>query len=114
MHELGIVMQVIDQTEQAAEENDVRKVTKLRVEIGEVSAIVPSLFIDAFDWAKKKTKFLQEAELELIVLEAVTYCRACRTTYRTTQYAKTCPNCGSVDTYLVTGNEIRIRDMEAI
>lgn len=112
MHELGIVMNVIRQVEEVALENGVEKVVKLNMEVGEVSSVVPELFTDCFEWAKKKTRFLKDAQLELIVLEAVSYCRACKETFRTTSYAKQCPHCASYDTYLVTGNEINIRDIE--
>lgn len=114
MHELGIVMHVVDQVEKVAEENDVKKVLKLTLEIGEVSSIVPELFTECFEWAKKKTERLRETELELIVLEAVSYCRTCKNTYKTTTYAKECPHCGGNDTYLVTGNEMNIKDMEVV
>ena len=53
MHELGIVLNVIDRVEEIAKENNVKKVTKLTLEIGEVSSIVPSYFSDCFEWAKK-------------------------------------------------------------
>lgn len=112
MHELGIVMQVIDQVEAVAEENQVTEVKKLRMEVGEVSSIVPELFTDCFQWAKKKTKHMKDTELELIVLEGISYCQSCKETYRTTAYGKECPHCGSHDTYLVTGNEVTIKDME--
>lgn len=112
MHELGIVMQVIDQVEAVAEENEVDQVKKLRMEVGEVSSIVPELFTDCFQWAKKKTKHMADTELELIVLEGISYCQNCKETYRTTAYGKECPHCGSHDTYLVTGNEVTIKDME--
>lgn len=112
MHELGIVMQVIDQVEKAAEENNVDKVLKLRMEVGEVSSVVPELFTDCFQWAKKKTVHMQEAELEMIILEAISYCRDCKQTYKTTAYARQCPHCKSDSTYLVTGNEINIKDIE--
>ena len=36
MHELGIVVHVIDMVEKAAEENHVHKVMKLDLEVGEV------------------------------------------------------------------------------
>lgn len=114
MHELGIVMQVIGQVEAAAEENQVTQVRRLRMEVGEVSSVVPELFTDCFDWAKKKTKYLQSAQLELIVLEAISYCQDCKSTYRTTASGKQCPHCGSGRTYLVTGNEVNIKDMEVI
>lgn len=54
MHELGIVLNVIDRVEEIAKENNVKKVTKLTLEIGEVSSIVPSYFSDCFEWAKKR------------------------------------------------------------
>lgn len=114
MHELGIVMHVIKQVEGVALEHNVNKVVKLTLEVGEVSSIVPALFTDCFEWAKKKTKYLQEAELDLIVLEGISYCRDCKRTYKTTAYAKQCPHCGSYHTYLVTGNEMNIKDMEVI
>ncbi len=114
MHELGIVMQVIDQVEQVAEENGVEQVRKVNMEIGEVSSVVPELFTDCFHWAKMKTRHLQQAELEIVLLEGVSYCRDCKSTYKTTEYAKQCPNCAGNNTYLLTGNEINIRDIEVI
>ncbi len=114
MHELGIVMQAIDQVEQAAEENGVSKVLKLRMEVGEVSSVVPELFTDCFQWARKKTRHMQDTELEIVILEAISYCQDCSQTYKTTAYARQCPHCGSGNTYLVTGNEINIKDIEVI
>ena len=67
MHELGIVMHVIKQVEAVAEENEVEQVTALNLEVGEVSSIVPDLFRDCFDWAKKKTKFMRETDRKSVV-----------------------------------------------
>lgn len=114
MHELGIVMQVIDQVEKVAQERNVSQVLKLNMEVGEVSSVVPALFTDCFDWAKKKTKYMQQTQLEIIILEGISYCQDCKQTYRTTAYAKKCPHCGSSRTYLVTGNEINIKDIAVI
>ena len=105
-------MHVIKQVEEVAEENKAERVIALNMEVGEVSSVVPDLFRDCFDWAKKKTKFMQDTQLNLIVLEAISYCEHCKRTYKTTAYAKTCPFCGKDDTYLVTGNEINIKDIE--
>lgn len=73
MHELGIVLHVIDQVEELAKENNVSKVTRLTLEVGEVSSIVPSYFSDCFEWAKKKTEYMQDTELEMIILGGVSY-----------------------------------------
>lgn len=112
MHELGIVMNVVKQVEQVALENGVKKVVALNMEVGEVSSVVPDLFRDCFEWAKKRTEVLKDCELHLVLLEGISFCRACRKTYKTTEYAKECPYCKSNDTYLVTGNEINIRDIQ--
>lgn len=88
MHELGIVLNVIDRVEEIAKENKVKKVTKLTLEIGEVSSIVPSYFSDCFEWAKKKTDYMKDTELEMIILEGLSYCRDCKKTYKTTEIRK--------------------------
>lgn len=114
MHELGIVMNVLEQADAAAAEYNAEKVMKVTMEVGEVSSIVPDLFIDAFNWAKKKTDYLKDAELEMIIIEGRTYCKSCGGTYRTTEHGKKCPYCGSVDTYLLTGDQVIIKDIEAL
>lgn len=114
MHELGIVVHVIDMVEKAAEENHVHKVMKLDLEVGEVSTIVPDYFRDCYQWAIKKTRYMQECELNLIVVEGKSYCQDCRKTYRTTEYGKACPYCGDYHTYLVSGRDVMIRDIQAV
>lgn len=114
MHELGIVLHTIDSVEKIAEENKVQKVTKLTLEVGEVSGVVPSYFRDCYDWAIKRTKYMQECVLDLVVLKAISFCNDCKKTYPTVQYAKVCPHCGSEHTYLVTGDEINIHDIEVL
>lgn len=111
MHELGIVKHVVEQVEKAAEENAVERVIKLTLEVGEVSSVVPDYFRDCFEWCKKKTKYMRDTQLELIILEGISYCTQCKQTYKTVEHGKTCPNCGSSETYLVTGNQMTIKDM---
>ena len=114
MHELGIVMNAVEQVEKAAADNGVQKVVGVTMEIGEVSTVVPELFLDAFNWAKKRTRFLGDAQLEMIIIEGRTYCQACGETYRTTEYGKKCPHCGSDETYLLTGDQVIIKDITAV
>ena len=112
MHELGVVSHIIKEVETVAKENNVQKVISLTLEVGEVSTIVPELFTDCFEWSKKKTEYMQECELNLVILAAVTYCQDCGETYSTTKYGKTCPHCGSHNTYLITGQEVTIKDIQ--
>ena len=113
MHELGIVVKVLEQVDDAAEENGAEKVLGVTMEVGEVSSIVPDLFTDAFDWAKKKTRYAQDAKLNMIIIEGRTYCQSCGETYRTTEYGRKCPHCGSFETYLLTGDQVIVKDISA-
>ena len=114
MHELGIVFHVIDKVEKIAKENNVKKVTRVDLEIGEVSLVIPSYFQDVWKWAIKKTTYMQECECNLIILEAISFCKDCQETFKTTTNAKVCPKCGKSNTYLVTGNEINLKDIEVV
>ena len=114
MHELGIVVKVLEQVDEVAEQYSAEKILKVTMEVGEVSTIVPDLFTDAFDWAKKRTRFAQDAELEMILIEGRTYCQNCGETYKTTDHGKQCPHCGSFETYLLTGDQVVIKDITAV
>lgn len=113
MHELGIVFYVIDKVEELAEKNHVQKVLGLTLEVGEVSSVVPDYFKECYTWAIKNTKHMKECELNLVVIAGVSYCQNCKKTYHTTS-GRTCPNCGSEDTYLVTGSDVSIRDIKVV
>ena len=112
MHELGIVFHIIDKVEKIAKENNVNKVTKINLEIGEVSLVIPSYFKDVWKWAIKKSTYMKECELNITIIEGISYCTNCEKTFETTKYAKICPHCGSDKTYLITGDEVNIKDIE--
>ena len=112
MHELGIVFNITKQVDQVAKENNVKSVTSLTLEVGEVSTIVPDYFKDCFEWAKKKTEYMKECKLNLVVISAISYCEDCKKTYGTVKYGKICPNCKSEHTYLVSGQEVKIKNIE--
>lgn len=113
MHELGIVIHVMKTIEDIAPENHITKVGSVTLEVGEVSGIVTNEFVDAWNYFRKKKPLFEDAELKIIRMQAITYCTACKKTYPTVEYGRTCPYCGSGETYLVTGNECTIRDVTA-
>ena len=82
MHELGIVYHVIKQVEEVAKNNEVEKVGKITLEVGQVSGVVPEYFKDCFEWYKKKTTYLKECELEIVIIEGITYCQNCKKTVK--------------------------------
>lgn len=69
---------------------------------------------DFWLYARKKSELLKETELKIETLPAVTFCQDCKKTYPTVQYAKKCPHCQSENTFLVVGNELTIKEIEAM
>ena len=114
MHELGVVFHTLDTVKRIAEENNVKRVASITVEIGEVSTVIPDLFEDCWNWAVKKETVLKDAGVKIERIPALTYCEDCKKEYGTLEYGKACPYCGSGRTYLLQGNEIIIKEIEAI
>lgn len=113
MHELGIVFHIIKNVERVGEENRLKAVSAVTLEIGEVSTVVESYLRDCWRWATDKSALLRGAELKVETIPAVTLCEDCNNTYGTVQYGKTCPVCHSEHTHLVTGSEMNIKEIEA-
>ena len=113
MHELGLVVYVIDEIEQLAKENNLTQVASVTLEVGEVSSIVPEFITECWEISCKKSELLKDAEIKIEMLPAVTICNACNKTYPTLEFAKICPHCKSDYTQLLRGNEFNIKEIEA-
>ena len=113
MHELSVVFHIIKGVEEVAEENDLTEIASVTVELGQVSTVIPRYLTDCWRWAADKNDLLRGAELLIEEVPAITYCEACGKTYGTVEYGKTCPHCGSGQTYLLQGNQVMIKEIEA-
>ncbi len=113
MHELGIVFHLIDMVEDLGKENDLTHVGSVTLTLGEVSGVVPEYLQDCWKWAVAKTDIMKECELKIDPVDAVTLCNSCKKEYPTVEYGKTCPYCQSEDTYLLRGQEMELKEIEA-
>lgn len=113
MHELGIIVHITKTLLKIAQENRLKEIASVTLEIGEVSAIVPDYMTNCWNYYRKKYPLIENAKLNIEILPAVTYCEKCRQTYSTVEYGRQCPNCGSWETWLAAGDECNIREIEA-
>ncbi|MCR5761392.1 MAG: hydrogenase maturation nickel metallochaperone HypA [Sphaerochaetaceae bacterium] len=113
MHEMGIIIHLAKTLDQTAQEQNLTKIGSVTLQVGEVSGIVTDLFVECWDYFKKKHEVLKDSVLKLETIPAVTWCNNCKTNYETVKYGKTCPHCGSGETWLVKGNECVIKEIEA-
>ena len=111
MHELGIVTYIARQVDQVAEENGIKEIAEVVLETGEVSGIVPELLTDAWDYFRMHYAVLEHSTLRCETIRAVTFCGNCERNYHTVKYGKTCPYCGSENTWLLVGRECNIKEI---
>ena len=115
MHELGIVFHIIDSVEKVAKENNIGKIQSVTVEVGEVSTVIPEYLTDCWNWAvKKKDALLNTCQMQVETIHAITHCDTCEKEYETVAHGKICPYCGSEKTWLLTGNEINIKEITVL
>ena len=114
MHEISIVKNICATLEDFAAENNLTKIGRVTLTLGEVSGVVPHYLTDAWGWFTKKSELLVDSRLEIEFQKAHTRCNACGEIYSTLTYAKICPKCHSEDTVLVDGLDIEIKEIEAL
>lgn len=112
MHELGIVFHIIRSINSVAKANNIKKIKKVTLQIGEVSSVIPEYLMDCYKWAIQKEEILNESSLEIEVIEGINHCNECGMDYKATVFGRICPNCHSEDTVLLSGNETNIKSIE--
>lgn len=113
MHEMTIVVHVVQTLEDVIEQQHLTRIGKVTLDVGEVSGIIPSFFIECWDLYKTNFPVLKDAKIVLNRIPAITYCSNCGRTYNTKEHGKTCPYCKSNETYLFSGSDCIIKEIEA-
>jgi hydrogenase nickel incorporation protein HypA/HybF len=107
MHELGITNGIV---EFCAERAGAERVTRVRLEIGQLSAMLPDAVRFCFDVCAKGT-VVEGALLEIIETPGRALCRDCNREMAVTQLFGRCC-CGSAHLLVIAGEELKIREME--
>lgn len=110
---MGIVLHLAKTLEQTAKEQNIVKIGKVTLQVGEVSGIMTDLFSDCWNYFKERHPVLSESTLDIETTHAVTFCDNCKKEYETVKYGRQCPYCDSYETWLIKGNECVIKEIEA-
>ena len=107
MHELGITQEVVALADEAAAG---RKVTRVVLEIGKLSGVLPDAVRFCFPMCAEGTA-VAGAELEIVEPTGRGRCRACGGEVELDRPFGRCA-CGSSDLDWVAGGELRVRELE--
>jgi hydrogenase nickel incorporation protein HypA/HybF len=107
MHEMAIVQSVLDVAFREAEKNSSPAVTKIKLQIGELSGVVRDSVEFAFEVLKADTP-AKEAELEIETLKLKAECGICGAAdCRASDLNLICAGCGGT-LHIVSGREMRV------
>lgn len=112
MHELGIMINVVETVEDIAKENGLTQIEKLVLQIGELSSVIPR-YAEACYPAAVYGTMLEETKLEIEILPGNCLCSNCKQVFNLIVNNKVCPNCQSEEWELLSGREFMIKEIVA-
>jgi hydrogenase nickel incorporation protein HypA/HybF len=108
MHEMSITQGIIDICVNHARG---RRVLSVDVEIGELSSVVPESVEFCFEACSQGT-LLEGSKINIIRIPGSGLCLECGTDTPLTALFGACRHCGSYRVTLVTGEEMRVKEIE--
>lgn len=112
MHEMSFVTRFVNQAIASAEKNQAKKVTRVVVQVGEMTGILPEYLHKYFPIATKDT-ILQDAILETESIRLKVSCNKCKTIYYPKETPDMlCPSCQSGECHILEGKDMFLKEIE--
>ena len=112
MHELGVVIEVVKTVQRFSRENNVTRVDKIVLQIGELSSMIPKYVEECFPVAVDGTG-MESTELEIEIIGADAMCKQCQHIFAVLENKSICPECQSPEWGLLSGKEFLIKEILA-
>ena len=112
MHELALTQAIVEAVLQRAEEAGGRRVARVVVQIGRLTAVLPAAVHFCFELCAEDT-LLAGAALVIEQPPGTARCRSCGAQVAIEDLLSLC-SCGSSDLAWLSGHELQIREMEMI
>lgn len=112
MHELGIVIEIVNTVEKLAREQNLTQIDTLVLQIGELSTVVPQYIRACYPAAVDGT-MMEKTKLEIEILPGNGLCKGCGKVFNLLEHKQICPHCGEKDWELLGGKEFNIKEIVA-
>lgn len=110
MHELSIVLNIIDIAESEAVKAGAVAVRRIELNIGKLSAVEPMAFEVAWKQAVRNT-MLEHAGLVTNYVPGKGKCTECGTVFGMNELFDPCPACGSFFSEVIEGRELQVKSI---
>ena len=111
MHEMSLCESIMQIIEDEAQRQGFGRVIRVRLEIGRLSGVEIEAMRFGFD-AVTRDSLADGAALEIIELPGTAWCLPCGCEVEVRQRFDACPQCGSYQLQVVSGDQMQIKDLE--
>lgn len=111
MHEFSIVQALIESCESHAQSQQASAISRVKIRIGALSGVEPSLLATAFDTFKLEG-MCREAVLEMEIEPLMLSCNECGFEGKANGLSVLCPHCHSPFTQVTGGEEMLLLQLE--
>ncbi|MGM5482509.1 MAG: hydrogenase maturation nickel metallochaperone HypA [Nanobdellota archaeon] len=114
MHELDVTKELVKQIKQLMNENSINK-GKVFLEMGNLTtySAEPIKFYYSQLTHADKSFVNKKIKLEIHEKKGELYCKECKTTSKINEiFERICPACGSINTQISGGDELKIKKVE--
>ena len=111
MHEVSIIENVIKIVSEKAVENNLTKVNKVSLKIGELSGVMSESLNFAFENCIVGT-IMEGAKLEIERVKARAKCTDCEQEFPINHFNKLCPSCKRIYSSIISGYELYVNTIE--
>jgi hydrogenase nickel incorporation protein HypA/HybF len=111
LHELSIAEEIRDEVLAQAKKHGAKKVTKIKLIIGEATSIVADALIFAFESAGSGT-IMQKAKILIKSEKVMARCKGCSKKFAVKELNYICPKCKGTSIEITSGKEMIIQSIE--
>jgi len=111
MHEFSLAVNIFNIVLETVQKEQVKKVYKIKLDIGKLMAVVPESLIFGFEAISDGTA-LEGAKLEINEIPVTVRCKKCRTESEMEEFIFICPKCGEIDLEILSGKDMQIISLE--
>jgi hydrogenase nickel incorporation protein HypA/HybF len=113
MHELSIVMSIVDIAQEQARKADAHAIEEIELDIGTLAGVE----LDALEFAWPqgvKSTMLEHAVKKINRIEGKASCADCNNIFTIENYYDACPECGGHLISIMQGRELRVRSLVVV
>jgi hydrogenase nickel incorporation protein HypA/HybF len=111
VHEFAVAQSLLEIIEQEARPYAGAQVTRIKLRIGKLSAVVPDALRFAFE-AITRGGIAEKACLEIEEVPLSIRCQKCQADFVVDDPFMICPQCGAIAVEMIAGRELEIKSME--